>query len=136
MGLAERRVAKDFQENEYPQFVKQVNEIVGKELELEVDWVSLQEEGKSHLYKDFWPKVYFDPIIMALKAICADDMGKEAIEEGLIKIVFSNDNSNSTSSRWAKFENKILSLNHKTSTNVDQIEDRAKTVQTLLESNL
>lgn len=136
MGLAERRVAKDFQENEYPKFTKELNEVVGKELPVEMDWNALQEEGKSHLYKECWPQVYFDPIIAALKDICADDMGKEAIADGLSKIVVTNDGSNSTSGKWASFESSILTLNHKPCTNVGQIEDRAKTVRVLLENNL
>lgn len=136
MGLAERRVAKDFQENEYPQFLEELNETVGKELPVEMDWSALQEEGRSHLYKECWLQVYFEPLLAALKGICADDMGKEAIEEGLTKVVVTNDGSISNSGKWARFEGKVLTLNHKPCTNIGQIEDRAKTVQTLLESNL
>lgn len=136
MGLAERRIAKDFQENEYQSFLKEVQEIVGKQLAIEVLWDTLSVDGMSHLYKDCWPQVYFQPLIQALKTICEDEMGKEAIAEELQKIIIKNEEGISSENKWASFIDKTLVLDHKPTTNINNIEGRAKTVKKLLEDNL
>lgn len=136
MGLAERRVAKAFQENAYQDFLKEVKQVVGKDLEIDVSWDTLQQDGMSHLYEECWPQVYFQPLVAALKSICEDDMGKEAIAQELEKLVIKNEEGISSGSRWATFEDKVLTLDHKPCTNINQIQDRTKAVQTLLENSL
>lgn len=136
MGLAERRVAKQFQENEYEVFLQEIKTIVGKDVEVSVEWDSIAEDGMSHLYAECWPQVYFQPLLKALQSICADDMGKEAIADELQKVVIKNEGSISNSSKWSAFENKTLTLDHKPTTNVHDAEDRAKSLQVLLENSL
>ncbi|WP_430905933.1 hypothetical protein [Maribacter sp. 2-571] len=136
MGLAERRVVKAFQENEYNTFLEELKKVVGKEVTVNVAWDSLAIDGMSHLYEKAWPKVYFQPLLQALESICADDMGKEAIAESLEKLHIKNEAGVSYAAKWASFENKELTLDHKPTTNIDQIDDRAKALQTLLENNL
>ena len=136
MGLAERRVVKAFQDETYPALAKQVETAAGKEIDMEVKWDTLAEEGKSHLYQKCWPDVYFAPLIKALEGICIDDMGKEAIAEGLEKVVIQNEIKTGSPSKWASFENKVLTLDHLPATNVGQIDDRTQAVQKLLEDNL
>ncbi|MDP5231849.1 MAG: hypothetical protein NWQ38_15755 [Cellulophaga sp.] len=136
MGLAERRIAKDFQENEYQAFLKEIQEIVGKEITVEVSWDTLSVDGMSHLYKECWPQVYFQPLTQALKSICEDEMGKEAIADELQKIIIKNEEGISSESRWASFSDKILVLDHKPTTNINQIDARANKLQKLLEDSL
>ncbi len=136
MGLAERRIVKAFQETTYKSFLEDVKKVVGKEVAVEVAWDSLAIEGMSHLYEEAWPQVYFQPLVKAFESICADDMGKEAITESLDKIVIKNEEGISSASRWSAFENKVLTLDHKPTTNIHYVDDRAKTVQSLLENNL
>ncbi len=136
MGLAERRAVKAFQEETYPALAKQIETAAGKEIDMEVKWDTLAEEDRSHLYQECWPDVYFNPLIKALESICGDDMGKEAVAEGLEKVVIQNELNTASPSKWASFENKVLTLDHKPATNINQIEDRASVVQKLLEDNL
>ena len=90
----------------------------------------------SHLYKKSWPQVYFTPLVDALKAICEDEMGKEAIAEELQKIIIKNEAGVSSATYWSSFDNKTITLDHKPTTNVHHIEDRAKQLQKALENGL
>jgi hypothetical protein len=135
MGLAERRAAKEFENNIYPKLKKQIDEIAGFEVPMEVRWDTLmKEDGYTSSWAEGWPKIYFEPLMLALKNICADDMGKDALKAGLKKIVVQ-DAKDSYSSWWASWENGILTLDHQFC-NLDSIPDRMKIVQDTLEKNL
>ncbi len=136
MGLAERRIVKAFQESAYENFLTAMKKVIGKDVEIDVAWDTLAEDGMSHLYEEAWPQVYFEPLIKALESICSDDMGKEAISESLEKVIIKNEEGISSPSSWSSFENGILNLDHKPTTNIHYIDDRAKAVQTLLENSL
>ena len=136
MGLAEKRVVKDFQDNHFPKFKGQVTDSAKFDVEIEVDWDKLAEPEYSHLYIECWEKVYFMPLVEALNSITADDMGAEALKESLKKIHITNETECSNSGRWATFEGGVLKLDHKPCTNVDQIKDRAAYTIKLLEDNL
>ena len=40
----------------------------------------------AYLYNQYWTDIYFDPLIAALKSLCADDLGKGAVKESLKKV--------------------------------------------------
>ncbi|WP_378181166.1 hypothetical protein [Aquimarina sp. SS2-1] len=136
MGLAERRIVKEFEEKTFPKLQEEINTAANKTLEIEVDWKSLAIDGSSHLYEECWPQVYFEPLKIALEQITTDEMGKDAIAESLDKVIIKNENGISLASKWCSFENKTLVLDHKPTTNLNQSPDRAKAVQKLLEENL
>lgn len=136
MGLAEKRAIKTFQEGKFSEFTEKINTIAGKNLEFEVKWDELAEDGMSHLYEDAWTKVYFQPLMDALNNICADDMGKEAIGESLSKVVISNSTSNYSAGQWSSFADSTLTLEHDPTTNMDDIKQRAEALQAELENNL
>jgi len=136
MGLAEKRVIKSFQEGTFKELVKKINTVAGKKLAVEVDWDSLAEDGMSHLYEDSWSKVYFEPVITALTSVCADDMGKKAVAGNLNKIVIKNEAGNFSPRSFSNFENKILTLDHKPTSNIDDVKDRAEKLQEVLENGL
>jgi hypothetical protein len=135
MGLAERRVAKEFQDTLFPGFKKEIDQALGFDIPVEVNWESLCEEGSSHLYLECWPKVYFLPLLDALKSVGSDNMGKEALKATLKKIVIQNLNGNSSYSGYS-FSDGILVLDHKGTTNVDFHEDRKKNIIEALEKSL
>ena len=136
MGLRERRVQKDFVENNYPQLAAEVQQAAGFPVEIEVDWKSLCEPEREHLYVEAWPKVYFKPLAEALSAISADEMGAEALQESLSKIVIQNQRDNSNGHYWAEFNEGVLTLDHKPMTNTEQVTNRTNSVRTLLENSL
>jgi hypothetical protein len=136
MGLAERRAAKEFETKRFPQLKKDIDDAAGFEVPVEVAWETLAKEGESHLYAESWPKVFFEPLVTALKAITIDDMGKEALKGGLKKVVIQNRSGAYYGDRMANFEGGTLTLDHEPHTNVDNISERVEGIQKLLESKL
>ena len=138
MGLAERRVATDFETNHYPALKKKIDEAAGFEVPMEVKWNTLADGDPRFVkgWTDGWPKIYFAPIIEAFKLICRDQMGKDALRSALKQIVIQN-TTKSFSSYWAKFEpaNGVLTLDYQY-TNVDAIKDRTDVLVKELEKHL
>ncbi len=136
MGLAERRAVKAYQEERYPLLQKQVWEAAKAEIPIEVKWDTMAAEGNASSYDECWTKIYFTPLIDAFKDITRDDMGKDALKEGIEKIVIQNISGTYSSDRWATMQNKTLTLDHEPITNADYVSDRAKGLTAILEKNL
>ncbi|HEY4221964.1 MAG TPA: hypothetical protein VGO62_11485 [Myxococcota bacterium] len=136
MGLAERRAAADFEKNLLPKHKADIIAAMTFEVPIEVDLATLSKEGASAHYGEAWPKVYFQPLVAALKSICADDMGKEALKGALKSIQIKNSSDIYSSSRWATFENGVLTLDHDPWSNVDEVKDRTDALIKLLEAKL
>ncbi|NVJ01678.1 hypothetical protein HV824_26655 [Myxococcus sp. AM009] len=135
MGLAERRIVKDFETNIFPDLKKQIDEAAGFDVPVEVKWDTLTKSDQySGAWVASWPKIYFQPIINAFKNICVDDMGKEALAGGLKKVIIQ-DAKDSYSSDWAIFEGGTLTLDHQFC-NADDVDDRTHTLQKTLEKAL
>jgi hypothetical protein len=136
MGLQERRVLKEFEDEKFPKIKAKVSQLLGKDVEWQVDWDKLAEEGYSHLMDEHIPKVYFNPLTTAIGGICKDAMGKEALSSGLTKIVVTNDGTNYHASNVASFSGGVLTLNHEPNTNVDEESQRSAAILSLLEKSL
>jgi hypothetical protein len=80
MGLEERRMIKELQEVTLPGRVKEIEEICGAPIPYDVDWQSLADD-KAGL--NFLDNMSCHRLNMALRVICSDDMGKEAVRDGL-----------------------------------------------------
>src|SRR5262250_311013 len=87
MGLNERRKIKELQEATLPGRVKEIEEICGKPIPYEVDWDSLADDAEG---LNFIDNISCHRLNMALRAICIDDLGKEAVREGLQTIKLKN----------------------------------------------
>lgn len=87
MGLNERRKIKELQETTLPERVKEIEEICGKAIPYEVDWDSLADDAEG---LNFLDNISCHRLNMALRTICVDDMGKEAVSEGLKRIKLKN----------------------------------------------
>ena len=135
MGLAERRILKSFQETTFPELTEQVNQAAGTKLDYSVNWNQLAEAGSSHLYEESWPQIYFDPLMKALKGITVDDMGKEAVQRGLEKVVIRNQEGCYSADCWANFTEGVLTLDHQLA-NVSDVNARAAALQEVLEKGL
>ncbi len=131
MGLNERRAAKAFQDTKFPALKAAIDAAAGFPLELEVAWDSLTHEGSSNLYDEGWTKVYFTPLTNALKAIGIDDMGKEAMKASLKRVIIRDEGSS-----WPAFEGGVLTLKFSALSNLDDVNDRTKTIQETLEKGL
>ena len=86
MGLAERRKIKELEEEVLPGRVKEIEEICGAPIPYEVDWTSFEELQALN----FLDNLSCHRLNMALRMICQDDMGKEAIRETVKKVKLKN----------------------------------------------
>ncbi len=88
MGLAERRLVTAAQEQEFKPFEASVKEICGFDVKLTFDWAAIEANSScewicsNKKISDY----IFNRVTEALKAICADDMGKTAVREHLKEI--------------------------------------------------
>lgn len=87
MGLAERRKMKELQESVLPGRVKEIAEICGAEIPYEVDWDSFNDDLQG---LNFMDNLSCHRLNMALRVICMDEMGKEAVRESLQRIRLRN----------------------------------------------
>ncbi|MEP6765984.1 MAG: hypothetical protein ABJB66_16850 [Gemmatimonadaceae bacterium] len=87
MGLNERRKIKELQDTVFPERVKEIEEICGKAIPYEVDWESMADDMEA---LNFIDNLSCHRLNMALRTICMDDMGKEAVRDGLKLIKLKN----------------------------------------------
>ena len=87
MGLDERRRIKELQDVTLPGRVAEIGEICGKEIPYEVDWESLANDAQG---LNFLDNLSCHRLNMALRVICQDELGKEAIRESLTLIKLKN----------------------------------------------
>ena len=87
MGLPERRKIKELQDTTFPGRVKDIEEICGKPIPYDVDWESFADDMEALNFVD---NISCHRLNMALRMICQDDMGKEAIREGLKTVKLKN----------------------------------------------
>jgi len=105
MGLNEKRKMKELQEVTFPGRVKEIEEICGKPIPYEVDWNSLADDAEA---LNFIDNISCHRLNMALRMICQDDLGKEAIRGGLKQIELKNVKDKST--MLISFENGVLKM--------------------------
>jgi len=87
MGLEERRKIKELQDVTLPERVKEIEEICGKAIPYEVDWDSLKDDAEG---LNFLDNLSCHRLNMALRMICIDDLGKEAVRDGLNQVKLKN----------------------------------------------
>ena len=136
MGLAERRATKDFQDNRLPALVAELHKLAGFEVPLEIAWDQLAKADQAGNYGEFWPKVYFQPLIDALTDVARDDMGKEALKGGLTKIVLANTSDYYSPGSAISFTGGVLTIDHDPCCNVDDIGERSRALVKALEQGL
>jgi hypothetical protein len=136
MTLAERRVVKEFETGQFPALKTRIEEAAGFAVPIEVQWDTLAVPGESRLYAESWPQVYFEPLIAGLTVVCRDDLGREAIESTLKKIVIRNTKECVYGDCWATLQDGVLTLDHEPLTNAGDTEDRKNGLVKMLESTL
>jgi hypothetical protein len=135
MGLAERRALKEFQDNKFPDLEKRLNTAAGFELKLDVNWDQMMKDEYSHLLDEGLLKVFFQPLEEALKAITFDNMGKEALKEGLKQVIIKN-TSDYYSPSYFKFEGGTLTIDHTPYSNQGDVKDQTDAIKKILEKGL
>jgi len=87
MGLNERRKMEELKTVTFPGRVKEIEEITGKAIPYEVDWASLADDLEG---LNFIDNLSCHRLNMALRTICQDAIGKQAVTEGLKLIKLAN----------------------------------------------
>jgi len=87
MGLEERRRVKELQDVTLPGRVKEIEEICGAPIPYDVDWASIADDKDA---LNFLDNLSCHRLNMALRMICQDDMGKEAVRDGLKSVRLVN----------------------------------------------
>ncbi len=136
MGLQEKRAIKSFEENQFPGLKDRMLQTLGFDVDIEVKWNTLDKNINLNNYEEAFAGVYFEPTIKAFEGICSDDMGKEALQEVLKKIVIQDESGIFSAHKWMKFEDGILTLDHESCVNFGAVDDRAENLQELLENSL
>ena len=136
MGLAERRATKDFQDNHLPGLVAELHRLAGFAVPVEINFEQLAKQDYAASYNEHFRKIYFQPTIDALKAVAIDDLGRDALKAGLKKIVFCNTKDTYTAEYAVTFADGVATIDHDPATNVDDVDDRAKTLIKALEKGL
>ncbi|WP_103069822.1 hypothetical protein [Aquimarina sediminis] len=136
MGLKEKRFTKAFQEEKFPVLKGEIDQVLGFEIPMEIEWNALFEDRFMHLYNETYPKIYFLPLINSFKAITQDELGKEALTEGLKKIVICNTSDHHNPERAYSFIDGILTVDFSPVLNADQVDQRVEVLQQILENAL
>ena len=131
MGLAERRKIKELEEEILPGRVKEIEEICGAPIPYEVDWESFDDFQALNVLDN----LSCHRLNMALRMICQDDMGKEALQEGLKKIIIQNQSGACYGDTWSQLEGGTLTLDH-SFTNMDYVDERTQGLVDTLEKGL
>jgi hypothetical protein len=105
MGLDERRRVKELQEVTLPGRVTEIQEICGAPIPYEVDWDSIKDDGPA---LNFLDNCSCHRLNMALRGICVDDMGKEAVRDGLKLVKLKN--VKTTGEMAMTFANGVLEM--------------------------
>ncbi|HTJ66763.1 MAG TPA: hypothetical protein VL551_04475 [Actinospica sp.] len=135
MGLAERRSVERFKNEDYPGWKARIDEAAGFDVPIEVTWEELAVPDYADQYAEYFPQVYFQPLLDALGAVGADDMGKEALREGVTKVVVRNTDTYFSES-GISFAGGVLTIDHKSDTNTHHVAERTKALQSVLEAGL
>jgi hypothetical protein len=105
MGLNEKRKVEELKRDTLPGRVKEIEEICGKPIPYEVDWDSIANDAAA---LNFLDNVSCHRLNMALRMICQDEMGKEAVREGLKLVKLKN--VADKAARHIDFSNGVLEM--------------------------
>jgi len=87
MGIAERRKINELEEQVLPGRVKEIEEICGAAIPYKVDWASFAGDATALNSMD---NLSCHRLNMALRMICQDEMGKEAVRNGIKEVRLRN----------------------------------------------
>ncbi len=124
MGLAERKVVVEVKETDFKAFEAKVKALCGYDVGIRFDWATLEnnEECTSICSNKRYNGYMFDRIIEVFTSVCADSIGKGAVEEKLKSI------SLIPVAGQAEFSNGILTVRNDLTGNGAYSADKIKTI--------
>lgn len=105
MGLEEKRKIKEYQDTTIPERTAELAEIVGATIPYDIDWDTFANDSEALRFLD---NISCHRINMAMRVICMDDLGKEAVQETVKSIKLKN--VQSKDEMYLKLEDGALSM--------------------------
>lgn len=105
MGLEEKRKIKEYQDTTIPERTAELAEIVGGTIPYDIDWETFANDSEALKFLD---NLSCHRINMAMRTICTDDMGKEAVRDAIKSIKLRN--VDSKDGMFLKVEGGSLSM--------------------------
>ncbi len=105
MGLEEKRKIKEYQDTTIPERTAELAEIVGATIPYDIDWDTFASDSEALRFLD---NLSCHRINMAMRVICTDDLGKEAVQETVKSIKLKN--VQSKDEMYLKVEDGALSM--------------------------
>jgi len=91
MSILHKAALEEFKKEHFAKYESKIQEAAGAPVAIEVEWNSFADETTdAKLYDQALPRVFFEPLITGFKVIASSDVGKQAIKDGLKKIVIKN----------------------------------------------
>lgn len=91
MGLAEKRLAQEIQNEKLPAFESKLKELAGYDIKVDIDWNTFTAYDSYPLSR---LDIVFDDLSSFVKKICSDELGKEALQERMSTIKLTNTENN------------------------------------------
>ncbi|WP_445456697.1 hypothetical protein [Flavobacterium sp. HNIBRBA15423] len=88
MGLAEKRLAEGIKTDSLPKFESELQEVAGYPIKVDINWDTFTAFDSYPLSR--LENYVFSDVKDAIKKICQDDMGREALKEKLTSIHITN----------------------------------------------
>ncbi len=109
MGLEEKRKIKEYQDTILPGRLQELAAIVGGTIPYEIDWETFSSDAEALQYLD---NLSFHRINMAMRVICTDDLGKEAVRETVKSIKLKNVDSKDAMLLKMDGDSLMMALNY------------------------
>ena len=104
MGLEDKRFKKHLETETLPDIAKQLAEIAGTDIEIDIDWESFStKESMQEIEHQV-----FGRVLESMQAVAVDDIGREALQESMKSV--SVKNLESKDNRSCTFEAGTLML--------------------------
>jgi hypothetical protein len=105
MGLAEKRAMKEAQDGWLPRRQAEIDGLCGGSIPYEVDWDSFADDAKGIQWLEAnGPQ----QVASAVRSICQDELGKEAVRAAIKKVVLRN--TADAAGKRLTFEDGVLCL--------------------------
>ncbi|MBN1646814.1 MAG: hypothetical protein JW874_02160 [Spirochaetales bacterium] len=107
-----------FRDRNYPGLNAEIVAAAGFHVPVEVDWESLAAKGWAHIYESAFPRVYFLPLVRALKKYNAETSDQNKLQRVLNKIRIKN-SGKYFSSTGISLDKGVLVIDHQPQANID-----------------
>lgn len=136
MGLVEKRLAMTMETDSFPSWQKMVADAAGTPVAIEVKWGELVKEKFATAYPKTVEWNFFAPLATAFGAICADDLGKQAVAAKVKRIHVGSTRNWSSLKVWFDKDTLFLDADPSYNRTENDTKDYAKRIQTALEAAL